>query len=836
MTIREYFRDQVFGKRASLAGSLIIFDPERRYRAVVQEMVSPTRSVIDAGLSVIEQREAAMNALRDLSDGRIRECIIWVPCNAPEGDEGLQRDPFAIFCRLGSQFPAGDGDSYESICRRAKPDHLLEIGKLFADGDPSFETIDALDSGGSWPKLKTLLAANSPKEILIGLLSPKPPQDAALKADASWVNEARAFIEKTLEHKLKTKGQTRQSVADELWRLLLFSEFVFDSSGDLPSSLSLVPRAGQAAKGLVFEVCDELRKHEDHKDAYLTHASEIEADLALVERASGIVNLGQRDTFAFEERHFLSAFVDSLLGGKSELARQILTSRQKSIWLTHEDRLAEWTVAERALDLLESTIKHSDPSFSNTEEIVGAYASSWRELDRRHREMEQSVADWHEEHEGLERLVSAARAAYLKAAGGLQAEFIRLVQAEGWPVTGLNLLCNNQIFDREVAPALESGQRVAYFLVDSLRFELAVELEKQLSDKHSVRLLASCAQLPTYTEVGMASLMPDAAKALWLANKDGKLVTHLDGTAAVAPSSRFAYMQTCKGDQCADMALDDLVRAKKLKLSDKTRLLVVRTRDIDSIAHESPHQVLQVIPSLVRLIIRGISRLEGAGFQKVVIATDHGFILLHEQEAGNLAPKPPGNWLVEKSRCLLGQGSSDGASVVFNREQVGIPGDFMHYAVPRTLVPYSRGHLYYHEGLSLQECVLPCLTVELKAQTKKVALPELQLSYRQGKTDKITQRRPVLDLAWPGLNLFGEDYDIEVAVEAVDSKGNVVGWVGSGQTVNPATQGVRIRPSQVTSFSLRMEDQFSGSFTVRALDPSTQALIADLTLKTAYLE
>jgi len=162
--------------------------------------------------------------------------------------------------------------------------------------------------------------------------------------------------------------------------------------------------------------------------------------------------------------------------------------------------------------------------------------------------------------------------------------------------------------------------------------------------------------------------------------------------------------------------------------------------------------------------------------------------------------------LEEKSRCLLGQGSADGASVVFNREQVGIPGDFTHYAVPRTLVPYSRGHLYYHEGLSLQECVLPCLTVELKAQAKKVALPELQLSYRQGKTDKITQRRPVLDLAWPSLNLFGDDYDIEVAVEAVDSKGNVVGWVGSGQTVNPATQGVRIRPSQVTSFRALSEN------------------------------
>ena len=33
-----------------------------------------------------------------------------------------------------------------------------------------------------------------------------------------------------------------------------------------------------------------------------------------------------------------------------------------------------------------------------------------------------------------------------------------------------------------------------------------------------------------------------------------------------------------------------------------------------------------------------------------------------------------------------------------------------------------------------------------------------------------------------------------------------------------------------------MEDEFSGTFTVRALDPTTQAILAELTLKTAYLQ
>jgi PglZ domain len=835
VTIREYIRSEVFAKRAEQSSCMVIYDPTRRYRDIVSAMASASCRVIDIGLSIIEQREAAMTALGDLADGKIHQLIVWAPALPPESDEDLQKDPFSVFAKIGTQFPDGDGDDYASLCRKAKPDHVVEINRLFSEGEPSFDTIDALDKGEAWPKLKTLLNVNSPKEILVGLLSPTESQEHSLKKDGTWATEAREFILRSLGHKLKTKGQTRQTIADELWQLILFSEFVFDSDGNLPTTLSNVPLAEPQARGLIFDVCDELRKHQDHRDSYLTQSASVEKALALPERAREMNKLGHRDTFPFEERHYLGEFVDSLAAGKTAQAREILESRQRSIWLSDESRLAEWTVAERVLELLEVTTNKTLPIFTTLEEIIHAYGSSLREIDRRYREMEQSVAECHEDHEGLDRLVTTSRSGYLKLAEQLQAEFVRLVENEGWPASGQRLLRNSQVFDREVAPLLDAGQRVAYFLVDSLRYELAIELEKQLSDNHTVRLVPVCAQLPTYTEVGMASLMPGADTALSLAVKDKTLVTTLDGTLATTPATRFAYLKSKKGDLCQDIELDDLIRQKKLKI-DNIRLLVVRTRDIDTIAHSSPHQILEIIPTLIRQIIRGISKVEAAGFHKAVIATDHGFILIHEQEAGNLARHPPGNWLVEKARCLLGEGTSDTSNLVFKREHVGIRGEFDDYAVPKALVPYSRGNLYFHEGLSLQECVLPLLSVELKQRAKKEALPSLQISYRQGKTDRITSRRPVIDISWPGLDMYDQDYEIELSLEVIDPKGNQVGVVGSGQTVNLATQGVRIRPGLAISVGLRMDDDFSGTFTVRALDPATQATISELTLKTAYIE
>ena len=839
MTISDYLQKEVFSRRAQdHNGCLVVYDPDRRYRETVLTLQAADGQVIDASTSVIEQREAATVALSQLAAGSLHQLILWIPAERPEDDDAKQRDPFSVFAEIGDVFPKGDGDEFPELCRKAKPDHVSEINRMFEEGDVTFEMIDALEAGGAWPKLKTLLDAKSPKEILIGILAPKPDQDKKLKEDGTWAAEAREFVQRTLGHRLKTKGQTRGSIADELWRLILFSEFVFDSAGDVPDSLQTVPRAGDEARSLVFDVCEDLRRHDDHKDLYKGQAQEIEEELMLPVRTEAMKYLGVRDTFSFEERIYLQRLVERALGGEIDAAREIWDSRQRSIWLSQEDRLAEWTLAARSLDVLDAAIRFSTPKFSSLEAIVHGYASTWRELDRRHRELEQAVNQVDGEHETLDALIDAARTAYFISVEALQVEFIRFVSQEGWPATGANLLWNRQLFSKVVAPLLDQGKRVAYFLVDSLRYELGVEVEKQLSDKLKVTLQTVCAQLPTYTEVGMASLMPDAETALSMTFKNDKLVTTLGGKLATAPATRFSYLQSRKGDQCGDIALDELVRKKKPKLEEKTRLLIVRSRDIDSIAHDSPHQVLDLIPTLVRQIIRGVSKVASLGFDVAVIATDHGFLLFHEQEAGNVAARPGGNWAVKKSRCMLGDGDSDSANLVMAAEELGIPGDIKSYAAPRTLVPYARDQLYYHEGLSLQECVLPCLTIELasaESPNKKQQAIRLTLSYRQGKIDKITSRRPVVDLSWPEGDLFAEESEREVAIEAVNSKGEIVGYAGSGQSVNPATGGVRIKPGAAISIGLRMEDEFSGSFNVRVLDPVTSALLADLPLKTAYL-
>ena len=836
--IRDYIAEKVFAARAAEARCLMIYDPERRYREIALGLANEQREVIDVSTSIIEQREFAAEALARVARGALDSVIVWAPLPQPRDSDDKQKDPFAVFAEVGDVFPKGDGDEYAALCRRAKPDHVAEINRLFANGMPSFDMIDALDVGGSWPKLRTLLNVSSAREILVNFLSPNEKRSDALKQDGAWADELRDLVQRTLDYKFRTKGVTRHSLADELWRVLLFSELVFDSGGEVPAGLESVLCAGREGKEIVFDVCGDLRKYDDHKESYKTKAQEVEEELQLPDRVRTMKQLGARDTFACEERAFFDRMVELAKNGQIDAAKEISQSRRKSIWLTRQDRLAEWTLADRALDLLNAVTLFSPPKESSVEDLISYYSSTGRDLDRFHRELEQAANQVEEHHEGIDALLTIARKSYMKSAETMQSEFVRLVQAKGWPVANGAMLSNRQLFDRKVAPLLDAGKKVAYFLVDSLRYELAVEIEKQLLSRWRVELVPSCAQLPSYTEIGMASLMPQAETALSLEMTDDTLVTTLAGKPATTPTTRFSYLVSRKGDQCFDCGLEELLLQKRPKFPDTTRLLVVRTHDIDSLAHKSLRHVLEAIPGLLRQIIQGLTKVADLGFERAVVATDHGFLFRHDQEVGNLVPKPPGNWLVQKSRCLLGEGEANDYTLVFKAADMGIPGPVRNYAVPKTLGAFVAGERYYHEGLSLQECVVPCMTIELVPTEKPdsvLAVPRFSLTYKQGRNDKITTRRPVLDLARLA-ELFPETNDREFSIEAFDTSGNLVGAAAGGQTVNPATGCVRIKSGEVIPVILKMDDEFTGSFKVRVLDPSTGVQFAELSLKTEYFE
>lgn len=849
MKITDYIQDQ-FRQRVESHTCLVIYDPAKRYRELTDGLASENVTVVDATDSIILGRERAMDAWVGLSKAakQPQHLVVYVPAKTPESEDEKCRDPFQVFALGGAAFPDGDGDSYLSLCRRAKPDHAAKIEALFKGGEPDFSTMDNVGGGHDWPKLRSLLGVDSAVELAAAILAPSDVQKTALTADDSWVDECISFASSTLDCRFVTRKRKWEALRDEFWRFILFSEFAFDLPGGLPANLSGVPRAGVIHHDLVLAICNDLRHSVLVQATYMEMAEKVATEMKLETAVLEVEDLGRLDTFAFEERSFLNSFVKNALAGKLGVANATAASRKHSVWVRNTPRQSFWTIAERALALI-TKADDMQGEFSTAGKALGAivdfYVARGYLLDTLHREFEQAVGDAYGDLDCLEPLVEHARESYSNFAAQVQERFVSAIQSEGWPLSGRTR--NTEVFDRYVAPALtERKRRVAFFMVDALRYELAVVLESKLKDD-ACTLGEVCAQLPTVTAVGMASLLPEADMHLRLAREGDKLVPTIKDRKIEVPRDRLAYVKSIYGDGCEMIDLGELLALptggkKKPTIQDTVRLLIVKTTELDSLAERNPAKARELIPRILQEIVAGITKLKRLGFEEAVIATDHGFVLLHGQAAGNTVPKPSGNWLKVKDRSLLGSGSASPGTVLFPKEHVGIRGDFATYAVPRSFATFSARVPYFHEGLSLQECVLPALRVLLTKEAESASGGfEVQVSYKAGKTSQITTLRPMIDISVFKQGLFQAD-QIEVRLEAwakdLASGGEkIVGEPASSEPVNPATGNVQITPGHAIKVPLKMDEDFAGSFELRVVDPETRiAHTAPLKLKTNYIE
>ncbi|MBB3979329.1 hypothetical protein GGQ64_004569 [Rhizobium azooxidifex] len=840
MSISHFIKEQILLPRLRRAGCMVVYDPEHRYRDQCLSLAGDQVVVVDASEGGIEAREAALKALVEMGkpEPAVEGVLIYVPARKPDTDEAMQVDPFSIYSKCGAVFPQDDGDEYLSLCLRARPDHTTEIRKAFAatPSGPAFSVIDAIGGGASWPHLRSALGVESGREILTVLLVPNEKQAAELKRQEGWSDEAREFLRATLSMTVKTRGKTWSPLADELWRFVLFSEFVFDLPGALPESIKGVPHAPVEARPVVEDVCERLRNDPRWRSAYIERAETIEAELDLQKQCASIEDLGERDTFPFEERTYLSVAIKGITKGDLDAARKVLARHKNSVWLGKGESQAQWELVRSGLNLIEACDDYERqlPNRARTQaDLIDFYVTTLREVDRLHREFEQAVGEFIDPHDMMHEVIQQSRQRYRRLAEKVQTIFMKHLALSGWPPA--ERLANAETFDRFVGSRLkDSGRRVAYILVDALRYELGVALEKMLAEDGPVELHAAYAQLPTITPVGMASLLPDARSQLTLSTESEALVPKLGGVAIANVGARMDVLRRKFGDRFSEMLLGDFVR-RNTQIPATVDLLVLRSTEIDSQLENNPETTLGLIPSTLKFVRNALHKLKGMGFNDAVIVTDHGFFLNAQADHGDVCAKPLGKWAVNAhDRMLLGTGNEDSNNLVVPAERVGIRTNAPQAALPRSMAPYSSGHLYFHGGASLAEAVVPVLVARLDSgQQAVVSRSSVELSYRNG-TTRITTRVPVIEVALNSDDMFSRDVSVEILLEAQDAKGRVVGEPRPNVEVNPATHTITLKPGDRKQIALGMDREYEGKFVVKALNPTTLASFFILTLETDY--
>jgi hypothetical protein len=266
-----------------------------------------------------------------------------------------------------------------------------------------------------------------------------------------------------------------------------------------------------------------------------------------------------------------------------------------------------------------------------------------------------------------------------------------------------------------VPPLLLGGEKVAVFMVDAFRFEMASELFEELkavSGGAAIDLKPRLAELPTITAVGMNALAPVArGERLTVA---GEFKGFRTGEYTVSsPDGRCRAMgASAAGGTCLRLELTELCERtpQALRAIRDHQLIVVDTTEIDDAGEANVG--LHTFEATLRQLRAGWHHLQAAGVKQAVFTADHGFLLQDGTGAIPFGRKtdPSRRYVLDEHGRVM-----DGITPV-SLASLGYDGLSGYLLLREDTAPFAtpRPERFVHGGNSPQERIIPVLTITRK--------------------------------------------------------------------------------------------------------------------------
>ena len=171
-------------------------------------------------------------------------------------------------------------------------------------------------------------------------------------------------------------------------------------------------------------------------------------------------------------------------------------------------------------------------------------------------------------------------------------------------------------------------------------------------------------------------------------------------------------------------------------------VVVTATDEIDGLWENQPHTARRLHEDVFEQLRRGMRTLFGAGFSRIVIAADHGFLMGDRLLLGEALDPPGGDTADLHRRMWVGKGGA--AIEACMRKPLsafGIGGD-LELVTPYGLSCFKvagGSNEYFHGGLSLQEMTVPVISVTPGKAKQGAGTPAFKWSIKPG-SQKITTR------------------------------------------------------------------------------------------------
>lgn len=466
-----------------------------------------------------------------------------------------------------------------------------------------------------------------------------------------------------------------------------------------------------------------LRNDRRSQEALTTLARRAARDL---DYAAAIDDVSFRDLVSvdfFEETekkiiHDLARAVTDQTVTSREVS-EVVRARQSSVWIDEYKQL--YTAIASAAELL-SELAAIDFTMSSFDDALDRYRRDWFRIDQLYRQFTFALRTY-EGPSPLGPLREKVEKLYTNAfVYELGKTWQKKVDESGeW---SSSLLRPQTAFYRDyVEPLVRDGKKAVVIVSDALRYEVAEELRTRIrrEDKFDASLDAMLGVLPSYTQLGMAALLPHRTLKH---SPDAKIVL-ADDQPTNGTGPRAKVLASVGGTAVRAEQFRGMSPEARRDLFKANRVLYVYHDTIDKTGDDalSEQSVFEAAETALREIVDLVKKAANANATNIFITADHGFLFQDDALPDQffLSEKPHGDQILATNRrYVLGHGLKvDIAFTTFNSVQLKLDGD-LEVQIPKSihrLKLAGGGSRFVHGGATLQEVVIPVLAVNKKRKS-----------------------------------------------------------------------------------------------------------------------
>lgn len=485
------------------------------------------------------------------------------------------------------------------------------------------------------------------------------------------------------------------------------------------------PTASKATVNKSTEVLlASLKDARSFENTYQELVKKVEKDLNIEAEIQqyGLEVLRDEDVFQSIDKQIIKELAQHLEQGSlsADKIEAVLKSREACYW--YERYVDFYNALRYANWLLAEISSHPTVRIADFHDGFEQYTKKWYLVDQYYRKFIQHYRAT-SQNNVLNALYQKIHRAYsntwlLKLSDAWQ-EVID--KGQGW-YFGAN--SQRQFFKRAVqSKYIEKEITLFVVISDALRYECGQELQELFEKevRFSSKLEYQVTGLPSYTQLGMAALLPH--NTLSFAEGDAILV---DGKNTIGAQARKKVLEEGAKVKSTTILAEELMKLasrseEARKLVQEHQLVYVYHNRIDKVGDDktSEDKVIEASKEEIEFLMEVTRKIANMNGVHVVITADHGFIYQNEvlEESDFTDAQISGEIVKDNRRFVLGKGLEHNNNVVkFKAADLGIESE-LEVLIPKginRLRKQGSGSRYVHGGATLQEVVVPLLYVAKK--------------------------------------------------------------------------------------------------------------------------